>query len=134
MTTAVITALAFASPAMAISPSDETAILNPIEVSFAPGVREPASVWRIARWMRVHEPSQVTIESLTEYSDVVDLAFAHLELKLTPLAPTAFEPAWLIRLSNVRNCSIRDPASCFVGTAWAVLTIPEYAFVESGSP
>ena len=84
--------------------------------------------------MRVHESSQVTIESLTEYSNVVDLAFAHPELKLTPVAPTAFEPAWLIRLGNVKTCSIRYADVCSVGTVWAVLTIPAYAFVEGGAP
>jgi len=64
---------------------------------------------------------------------VVDLAFARLELAISPSAD-ARPPALLVRLANVRRSFFRPTTFFRQSTAWAVYGTPRLRFIEAGSP
>jgi hypothetical protein len=63
-------------------PGEQTALLNDMQLAYAPGVHSPVSAWRAARYVSAQEAPHAVIHSLTLYPTLAALALANP--KMTP--------------------------------------------------
>ncbi len=137
MATAVLALTATLSLASAMSakaawPGEQTALLNDIQLVYAPGVRSPASAWRAARYVSAQESPQAVIRWLALYPTLAALALANPKVGLTPGGATAHQAAWLVELANATSCSPSDKLVC-LSAGWIVITDPALALIARAS-
>jgi hypothetical protein len=124
--------LSSAMSAEAAWPGEQSALLNDIDLVYAPGVRTPASAWSAARYVSAQESPHVVIHSLTLYPTLAALALANPKVRLSPGGATARQAAWLVELTNATSCSPSDGLVC-LPAGWMVITDPAFALVARAS-